>query len=369
MPAFPAGRSPKNSPTLAAVDNATITASVIIVNYNGRDHLEKCLKSLQSENCPSHEIVLLDNASTDGSATFVQQFFPEVRVIQNSINSGFGHGNNVAAKYARGEYLAFLNPDTEVEPGWLDALIAALNADPKAGLATSKIVLLADRDRINTCGNEIHLTGLTLCRGLGLQRRALDRIAEVGAVSGAAFAIRRSLFEDLGGFDGDFFLYMEDTDLSLRARLAGYTCVCAPSSVVCHDYTLRIGPEKTFYQERNRYLILLKSLRARTLVVLTPAFLLAEVLTWAFVILQDRRRLENKLRAYRWIVVHWRQIIEKRRKVQSLRRVADRCLLTKFTYRLAFEQTGSGFVATLAHAAFDPLFFALHRLALAMVRW
>ena len=199
--------------------------------------------------------------------------------------------------------------------------------------------------------------------------KAFTELTEVGAVSGAAFVIRKDVFEALGGFDEMFFLYMEDTDLSWRAHLAGYKCVYVPSSVVYHDYTLRFGPKKTFYQERNRYLILLKGLQWRTLLVLLPALFLAEVVTWGFMLLQERKRLTNKLRACAWVVKHWGQIMRSRRQVQAMRRVRDRDLIARCTHRLAYEQTGSGFIARLAHLMFDPLFFVLHRLALALIWW
>jgi hypothetical protein len=162
---------------------------------------------------------------------------------------------------------------------------------------------------------------------------------------------------------------MEDTDLSWRARLAGYRCICVPSSVVLHDYVLRFGPNKTFYQERNRYLMLLKSLRWRTCLALLPALLLAEVVTWGFVLLREPRRLANKLRAYAWILQNWGRVMQSRQRTQALRRASDRELLAQCAWRLAFEQTDSGLVGRLAHAVFDPLCFLLYRLAIAVVRW
>ena len=262
-----------------------------------------------------------------------------------------------------------MNPDTRTEPGWLDALIDTLEADPSIGLVTSRVMLLNDPQRINTCGNQVHLTGLTLCRGAGQEPMAFLAPAQVGAVSGAAFAIRRELFEILGGFDQQFFMYMEDTDLSLRAQLAGYKCAYVPSSVVFHDYKLRFGPRKTFYQERNRYLTVLKVYRWPTLLVLLPAYLLAEIVTWGFVLMQDREHWGNKVRVYHWVATHWRQIGASRQETQAIRRVNDRALLAHCTHELAFEQTGGGFIARLSHAVFDPLFLVFHRLALAIVRW
>ncbi len=346
-----------------------VRASVIIVNYNGRNYLEMYLSSLLSTITRDDEILLIDNASTDGSAEYVERAFPQVQVIRNQANRGFGQANNQGARQTAGKYLVFLNPDTRVDPSWLEALVEALEGDPQAGLATSRILLMARPERINTCGNEIHYTGLTLCRGMGMDRDAFDEAGEVDAVSGAAFAARREVFEELGGFDERFFLYLEDTDLSWRARLAGYKCLYVPRSIVYHDYTLRFGPAKTFYQERNRYLILLKGLRWPTLIILLPALLLAEAVTWGFVLLREKRRLANKLRAYAWIVAHWGQVVRSRRGVQALRRVRDRDLIAQCTHRLAYAQFDRGLVARLARLVFDPLFLALHRLALALIWW
>ena len=341
----------------------------MIVAYNGRDDLVRCLRSLQAADHAGDEIIVMDNASSDGTADLVEATFPAVRVIRSATNVGFGQGNNLAAAQAQGTILAFLNPDTVVEPGWLDALIAALDASPQVGLATSKILLREDPEHINTCGGEMHLTGLHLCRGMGQARAELAECATVGAVSGAAFVVRRELFQQLGGFDGSFFLYMEDTDLSFRVRLAGYTCLYVPDSVIYHRYTLRFGPDKTYYQERNRYLMLLKGLRWPTLVIMAPALLLAEVVTWGYVLLGDRPHWRNKLRAYRYVLRHWPAIMAQRRLVQGQRRAADRDILRQTTYHLAYEQTGAGLAATLAHFVFDPLFLVFRRLTLAATRW
>jgi GT2 family glycosyltransferase len=353
----------------ASTGRAMPDASVIIVNHNGRRYLGQCLSSILREDAAEYEIILVDNASTDGSADYVERSFPTAQVIRSEANLGFGEASNVAARQAKGRYLAFLNQDTSVEPGWLEALIAALEADPRAGLATSKILLMHAPDRINTCGNEVHFTGLTLCRGMGMSRGTHSEVEEVSAVSGAAFVIRRELFRALGGFDEIFFMYMEDTDLSWRARLAGHRCMYVPSSIVYHDYTLRFAANKTFYQERNRYLMLLKALRWRSWAVLVPALLLAEVVTWGFVLLRQPRQLVNKLRVYPWILQHWAAVMDKRRRAQALRKVADRALIGRLAHRLAYEQSESGPLGRLAHVVFDPLFFGLHRLALALIRW
>lgn len=353
----------------AAQQPAAPRASVVIVVYNAQADLARCLRSLAAAGHPQDEIIVVDNASRDGSADMVESAFPAVRLVRSASNVGFGEGNNLGAAQARGRYLAFLNPDTEVTPGWLDALIAALESSPRVGMATAKILLREERERINTCGGDTHLTGLTLCRGMGQQRDEMAEPAAVGAVSGAAFVMRRALFRQVGGFDGSFFMYMEDTDLSWRVRLAGYTCLYAPEAVVYHRYNLRFGPDKTYYQERNRYVMLLKGLRWPTLLLLAPALLLAEVVTWGYVLVGDRPRWRNKLRAYGYIVRHWPAIMAERRRVQAQRGAADRTLLRQTTHHLAYEQTGDGLAASLAHWVFDPLFLLFRQAALAATRW
>ena len=338
--------------------------SVIIVNFNDLHLLKNCLLSLLQSIESNIEIIVVDNASQDGSPGMVEHCFPEVHLICSPTNVGFGRANNLGALHARGKYLAFLNPDTIVKVGWLEALINILETDSKIGLVTSKILLLNDYEKINTCGNDIHITGLTLCRGVRQPADDYSQPETVSAISGAAFAIRRDLFEFLGGFDPFFFLYMEDTDLSLRARLLGYNCLYVPDSVVYHDYTLSFSPHKIFYQERNRYLMLLKVFHWCTLLALIPALLLAEVVTWGFVISHEPLRLSNKLRAYYWIIRHWKEIMQRRCVTQSNRHVADKEILALTRKHLSYEQAGCGWVAKAAQYMFDPLFALVYKLPL-----
>lgn len=345
-----------------------VQASIVIVNYNGGEKLLRCLAAACRTASADCEIIVVDNASDDRSADAVAAQFPDLRLIRSRSNLGFGGGNNLGVRSASGRYLIFLNPDTSVEPGWIEALLEPLEREPGAGLSTAKVLLLDSPQTINTCGNNVHFTGLALCRGLGSPREALNEPEEVDAVSGAAFAIRHELFNELGGFDEDTFLYMEDTDLSLRARLAGWRCLFAPDSVVYHEYRLKITPFKLFYQERNRYLMLLKSLRWPTLLILLPSLAAAELLAWGFVVLRDRAHLRNKILAYRWVLQNWADILRKRRATQRLRRVNDRAVLRRSAYRLDYGQVG-GVPAGIAHLLFDPLFFVLRTLTLAVVWW
>ncbi len=339
-------------------------ASIVIVAHNSVHDLPACLQALAGEKEPPHEVIVVDNASADGSAVYVAQAYPQVRLVRSAANLGYGGGANLGAAAAQGDYLIFLNADITAGPGWLRPLLDPLAADPDLAMTTPKILLAETPDRINTCGNEVHLTGLTLCRGMGERASAFSAGEEVAAVSGAAFAIRKSVFDALGGFDPRFFLYVEDTDLSLRARLAGFRIRYVPESVVFHRYQLRFGPGKVYWQERNRYLMLLKVYRPRTLVLLLPALLLAELVSWGFVLLRERGQVGGKLRAYLWPVAHRRELAAARLAAQRLRRTGDRSLLEASGYRLDFVQTGDTIAAHSADAVFTPVFRALRTLAL-----
>ena len=346
-----------------------LRASVIIVNFNTRDALLHCLEGVRNTLPGNCEIVVVDNASQDGSATAVRASFPDTVLVEEAVNAGFGAGANRGARRAGGKVLVFLNPDTVVSDGWLEPLVAALEADGDAGLATAQVLLAAEPSRLNTCGNDVHVSGLTLCRGMGVPKGAFQSRGEVNAVSGAVFSIQRSLFESLGGFDEDFFLYLEDTDLSLRARLAGWRSIYIPESVVLHDYILKLNPRKLFFQERNRYAMLLKLFRWPTLIMLLPVLALAELMVWGFLLRSQPGAMVSKLRAYLWVPAHWGDLMRKRREAQRMRAARDRELLRSFSFRLDFSQTASRFLATLAGAVFDPVFFVLKRLALAVVWW
>ncbi len=326
-------------------------ASIIIVSYNSAADLHACLDSAMRNVQDDDEIIVVDNASEDGSAALVRSEYPQVQLIENS-NSGYAGGNNLGASAASGEYLVFLNPDTVMMPQALDALLAPLCVDPTVGLATACLVHRANPQLINTCGNTMHYTGLTYCRGANQPLERYQQDCEVDSVSGAAFAIRSSLFAQLGGFDEGFFMYVEDSDLSLRARLAGYSCRYVAAAVVQHDYSMAYSPRKAFYIERNRYLMLLQNITPRTLLALLPGLLLGEVVTWGFLLLKGPRYWAVKGRVYRSLWQQRRRLTRRQQRSQE----RERAIIGQLTYRLEFAQIASPWLAALAGALFHPPF-------------
>ena len=342
---------------LAVVAPPVTRASILIITYNSAAYIERCLVALRASVAADCEVVVIDNASADGSADIIARDFPDVRLVRNSTNTGFAAAMNQAVARAGGRYVVGLNPDTIAQVGWLDALLAPL-ADPTVGISTAKIVMMANTQRINACGNTMHYTGITTCRGLDRPATApeLAAPADVSAASGACFALRRDLWHELGGFDDTFFTYLEDTDLSLKARLAGYRIVYVPDAIVQHDYTNRFSPRKLYYLERNRLTMLLRVYSLRTLITILPALILASLVTWGYALLHGRASIMALLRAYGWLLIHISDIQRARRRTQALRRVSDAALFAAMPAALDIGQLAPAPAARFSRAVFDPVF-------------
>lgn len=338
------------------------SVSIIVISFNNRQYVDGCLGALTTQSYEAAEIIVVDNASVDGTAEYIEANYPNVRLIRAGDNLGFGGGNNLGASHATSKYLAFINMDTVADPEWLTPLITMHEENPDVGLTTTKILLLNEPDHINTCGNDVHLAGFAYLRGWLQPASALAGPADVASISGAAFVISRELFEKLGGFDEWFNpAYVEDTDLSWRARLLGYRCRYVPNSVVYHDYSPRFSPEKYSMIERNRYQMLIKSFSLHTILLLIPALLLSEVVSWGFAVLAGPRHIRAKLGTYRWLAKHMSNLIERRREVQRTRLADDRDLIRYANLKLAFGQTGAGLATRLGMRLIDPVFALLYR--------
>jgi N-acetylglucosaminyl-diphospho-decaprenol L-rhamnosyltransferase len=255
----------------------TPLATIVVLNHNGRQWLEGCLEALLAQDVPDVEILLVDYASTDESATLVASRFPQVRILPLDRNAGFAGGNNSGARLARGRFLGFVNNDTRAHPDWLRALVAALEASPHAALAASRIVYMAEPDRLDSAGDGYLRCGGAYKRLHGRPASLAPAAGPVFGACGAAFLIRRDVFEELGGFDEDFFMVYEDVDLSYRARLLGYDCVYVPDAVVEHAGSATLGrasPRAVYFGQRNLEWTWIKNTPWPLLVRSAPAHLL-----------------------------------------------------------------------------------------------
>ncbi len=211
--------------------------SIIIVNLNGLPLLGDCLKSLYAQNYPPHrvEIILVDNGSSDGSVNFIREEFPEVRVLEAGRNLGFAGGNNLGARYAQGDYLAFINNDSVADPNWLNCLVETLATYAEYVCAASK-VLTEDGGEIDFIGPALNIYGraFQIYEGLPVSLGYGEEIKEILAPCGNGMLIRRDVFLDAGGFDEDYIAYYEDVDLGWRLWLYGYKVIFVPQAILYH---------------------------------------------------------------------------------------------------------------------------------------
>jgi GT2 family glycosyltransferase len=235
--------------------------SIIIPNWNGAKHLPTCLGSLQHQTYPNIEVILVDNASGDESVALVQRNYPEVVLVQLDENLGLTGGINRGIRVARGEIIAPLNNDTEVAPGWAEALVTALLSHPGAGMAASKMLLFDRRDTLHSAGDAYRVDGIPVNRGVWQKDEGqFDDDVYIWGGCGGAVAYRRAMLDDVGLLDEDLFMYCEDVDLNWRAQLAGYKCVFAPQAVVYHHLSATGGGEiASFYTGRNTLWVLVKN--------------------------------------------------------------------------------------------------------------
>lgn len=210
--------------------------TVVVVNWNGEQFLERCLAALMNQTVKPHEIILVDNASSDESAEIARRF-PLVRLIVLDQNTGFARGNNLAieAASAESEWIALINPDAFSEPRWLEALLVAAESNPGFDVFGSKLVNAVDPTLLDGAGDAYHMSGLVWRMRHGMPvSAAMENAREVFSPCAAAALYRRSAWREIGGFDEDYFCYVEDVDLGFRLRLAGYRCLYVPRSVAHH---------------------------------------------------------------------------------------------------------------------------------------
>jgi GT2 family glycosyltransferase len=269
--------------------------SVIVVNWNRSNLLRACLESLTAQRGVRFEILIVDNGSTDGSVDMAKTCLAggelPVTILENSTNLGFCAANNQGIAYARGAYIALLNNDAEADAGWLAALAGTLDGHPEAGMAASKILSWEDPGVIDKAGHLIYLDGQNRGRGHGQRDEGqFDNVEEVLWPDGCAAMYRRSMIDEIGGFDEDFFAYADDAELGLRARIAGWTCIYVPHAVVRHHHSSTLGVQsarRLELIERNRVLLAVKHF-PWSLLWLNGVFYLARLAAGAWAALRGR---------------------------------------------------------------------------------
>ena len=322
--------------------NGKPIVTLIIVNWNGEHFLLRCLSALMAQTVKPHEIILVDNASSDGSLEIARRF-PSVRLMASDQNTGFASGNNLAIEAASKEsnWIALLNPDAFAQPRWLETLLDAAESNPEFNVFGSKLVNAEDPTRMDGAGDVYHVSGLVWRIGHGdAIPTAAENEREVFSPCAAAALYRRSTLLEAGGFDEDYFCYVEDVDLGFRLRLAGYRCLYVPQSVACHVGSGTTGGQHSdfavYHGHRNLVWTFVKNMPGTLFWVLLPLHLLMNLVTVIVFIAggQSRVILRAKWDAVKGLPKMW----EKRKQIQAARVASVRAIWRVLDKRLIFSK-------------------------------
>ncbi len=300
--------------------------SVVMVNYNGRHHLERCLPALAATRGVPLEPIVVDNGSTDGSVEWLREAHPEVVLLPQGRNLGFGAANAIGVAAASSEWIALLNTDTEVEPGWLLPLLETMQRDPGIGAACSTLRLLERPEILNARGGGMTKLGFGFDHRFGEPYVAETAEREVLFPTAAAMLMRRHDFQALGGFDPAMFMYHEDVDLGLRIWLSGQRVVVCGRSVVRHLFGGTTRTERSLaWRERlgQRHAL-------RSLLVCSEPMTLARALKGLLGLWWRRRAFGRALHALAWNLLHLPGTLARRWRVQRVRRIRDRELFERW---------------------------------------
>ena len=208
--------------------------SIIIVNWNGKHYLDTCLSSILNQTYKNFEIIMVDNASTDGSVEYVQEKYPSVKIIQTKENLGFAKGCNVGMRASNADYIVTLSNDTRVEQKWLEELVKVAETDEKIGICGSKLILMDTPTIYNSAGFFIILNALIYDRAPSKKVGRYEKLEQVDGVCAASALYRKKMLDEIGLFDERFFFGHDDIDLSWRAKHAGWKAMYVPTSVCYH---------------------------------------------------------------------------------------------------------------------------------------
>jgi N-acetylglucosaminyl-diphospho-decaprenol L-rhamnosyltransferase len=299
-----------------------VTIAVVIVTFNSAGHVGGTLRALEEQLEEGDELVVVDNASRDGTARAARAASSRARLVEHTTNRGFAHGCHVGAAASTAPLVLFLNPDAEPAPGCLAALRSVAEQHPGWG-AWQALVTMEDGTAINTAGNVTHFLGMGWAGRCGRPVvEAPTQPEEVSFASGAALTVRREAWEALGGFEPRYFMYGEDLDLCLRLRLSGWRVGIAPEARVEHRYEFSKGGRKWYLLERNRWWTVTGVYPAPLLLLLAPALLAAELALVA--VAWKGSWLRHKLHAQLTVLGELPRILARRRHVQALRGIPTR---------------------------------------------
>ena len=310
--------------------NESPLVSVIVLNYNAGELLVNCVISLKKSEYTNLEILVVDNISSDGSQKKCKEEFPDIRLIQNEKNLGYCGGNNVGIREAKGEFIVILNPDTIVDPNWLNELIIAYDKFGE-GLYQPKILSLNEENIIQSTGNMLHVFGFGFARDKG--NKIIDKIEEIekiGYASGTCLFTSKKVIDKVGYLDEFLFLYHDDLDLGWRAAQIGINSYHVPKSKIFHveSYSLKWSAKKFYWLERNRKYCLLTHYSKETYEKMRFSLALVDLFVWAFYF--SKGFLGAKIKAEIEIKKNKEHILRKYQELEDKKIITDKELIKNF---------------------------------------
>lgn len=317
--------------------------SIIVVNYNGKEYLKNCVSSVLKNNYSDWEIIIVDNASTDGSLEVVNDEFghvPNLRVVKLNKNDGPARARNVGVGVAKGKIIGFLDNDTEVDLNWIVCAMKYFRNDPKTGILQCKLLMLENKKHFDYAGEYLSSLGFLVHRASFREedKGQYDAPSEILAAKSAGMFIRKDIFDKIGGFDKDYFIFVEETDLGWRTWLAGYRVIFAYDSIVFHHFSATnkiVDPSFNnflvrFHGTKNYILTLYKNLSSKNLVIILPKHVFLWFGLAMYLLLRGNFSSSwNILKGILWNIGNFRQSHAKRKNIQKSRVISDTELFSK----------------------------------------
>ncbi len=310
--------------------------SIIVICWNNKKFLKNCFTAIFSQSYPNLEVILVDNASIDGSVDYIVKNFPKVRIIRNKVNLGFAEGNNVAMRLVLNEnkskYILILNPDTIIEPEFIEKMANAAERNSSIGAFAPKMLVMNKKNKISSAGGDcIFRCGDNLSRMFYFEDNEPQKEQLVFGPSGAAAFYRIEMLNEIGLYDNFLFTYYEDVDLNFRIQKSGWGALYVPDAIMYHYHSGSLNdfnPYKTYLLNRNKYLVILKNY---------PFYLM--ILYWkdlmksftAFILYCYKNKLNIVLiKIILFILLSIPVILLKRNKLRKITRVNDKHIIKKF---------------------------------------
>jgi len=312
-----------------------VKISVVVPVYNGEKYLPDCLDSLARQTLLPDKIIVVDNASKDKSLEILSQLEIEnskLKIVHNAKNLGFAKACNQGIEEvikSEVDFVFLLNQDTICEPNCLEELVKVARTDEETFAVQALLLCWPEIDKIQTAGNKIHFLGFGYCGDYNNPKSKIQnlKLKEITYASGAGMLINLSLLKEIGFFDEDLFLYHEDLDLGLRARLMGYKILLAPQAIVYHKYIAGVPHHRWYWSERGREIVLLKFYKIPTLILIFLPWLIMEISVIFYSLFTGWFWL--KIKSYFSVLRQLSKTIKKRKEIQENRKLRD-CQMAKF---------------------------------------